>query len=386
MSHSWKSFEDVISQASEILRDYSQHEFGPGVLEAWAGDANREFARRSEILRARADQPIIPGQARYRLPQDCVKLRSVRLLYPGYTDIVELSPIEEEDVLDGFSDDTQGRPQHWYVDERRTHLGLWHVPNQGGFIGRTSGAGNAGGTTVVASTAGQTDDFFNDLTLRILTGDLQGEEQTISDYDSGTGTFTVSSAFSAQVASGVRIAVAPTSLQLIYQKRGLNYTKTPVSVEIKDTTPLVEQLSLTLPQRPENFWNDCELAMTSGNADLLRARILTSTWDQSNSWTVVTLDPELPVAPSTDDTALVTQIPDIPPDYHHFLVHYIVAEALSGRNEPERERMHRSRFDGGVDEATRTFSVKQIQEFQAMNEFSDADRDYFMTGRGDSFA
>ena len=67
----------------------------------------------------------------------------------------------------------------------------------------TDAAGNSTGTTVNGNAANvsSTIDYYNGDTIIITSGAARGESRTISDYD-GAGLFTVSTAFSAQIASG----------------------------------------------------------------------------------------------------------------------------------------------------------------------------------------
>ena len=66
-----------------------------------------------------------------------------------------------------------------------------------------SGFADSGTTlTLVDSELSQTDDYWNDYKLRMLTGSNTGEEQTVSDFVASNDTITLSSSFSNAVASG----------------------------------------------------------------------------------------------------------------------------------------------------------------------------------------
>ena len=56
--------------------------------------------------------------------------------------------------------------------------------------------------TLVDSELDQPDDYWNDYRLKIMSGDNIGEERTVSDFDAGTDTITVSSAFSNAISNG----------------------------------------------------------------------------------------------------------------------------------------------------------------------------------------
>lgn len=80
------------------------------------------------------------------------------------------------------------------------------------FSGTTTGAGNVGGTTMVLSDSQgpHTDDILLGYFVTITSGANSGETRTVSGYAEGTQTITVSSAFTAQVASGVTFTINST--------------------------------------------------------------------------------------------------------------------------------------------------------------------------------
>ena len=71
--------------------------------------------------------------------------------------------------------------------------------------GTTSGVGNAGGTTLVDATDGVNyqNDYFNYWWALITSGTNDGEVRRVSDFVKSTGTITVESAYTAQVAGSV---------------------------------------------------------------------------------------------------------------------------------------------------------------------------------------
>lgn len=67
----------------------------------------------------------------------------------------------------------------------------------------TTSAGNVGGTTLLDSVLIQENDWLSGLTIEIVTGSASKETRKISSFNTADGTITVSSAFSAQIASSV---------------------------------------------------------------------------------------------------------------------------------------------------------------------------------------
>lgn len=360
--HAWMSFQDIISDAATRLQDIAQHQFAPGVLASWASDMNLEFARRSEAVRGLHSQPIIPGQQLYTIPANAHQLTRVSVLYPGYAARYELVNIEEDEVLDGLSSVTVGRPEKWYLTERRTEIGLYPIPSRGGFRGATSGDGNVGGTTLLLTDGSTEDDYYNDLVVKILSGDYGAEERTISDYDGGTGTVTVSPAFSGQILTGVQVAIGPDALTMQFVKHGNRYTLKPTAATVQAApapAPAFDQVTLDLPARPEDFWTDCEVWFKTGTLITMRARIITSTPVAGDpTKTTVTLSPELPAVAAAADSVIVTEIPNIPDAFHSRLVDGVVAVGLRTIGRPGSD-YHDTRFDDGIAEAIRTFTPKQ---------------------------
>lgn len=330
---SWMSFKEIVDDALERIRDISGLEINPLTAQAWASQACRDFALRSETVRASWQRPMVPSTAQYRLPSDCIRVFGVYIDYPGNDGPSELPYRREHEILNGLTNDDTGEPVCWYLDPTRAKIGLWPVPDKGGFRGFTTGAGNAGGTTLVCSSLSSTDDFYNGMTLRILDGALDGEEQTISDYDGTTGTVTVDTAFSAQVASGVRFDIAPTSLRVDYVAAGNPYLIRPTAATVQASpAPTYDTFALNLADRRLNFWAGCEVEFTAGGLIYQKARIVSSTGDSTS--TTVVVEPELPAKPSSTDTVNVTDVPNIPPAWHHALVLYLVYRALRRRDQP----------------------------------------------------
>jgi hypothetical protein len=84
--------------------------------------------------------------------------------------------------------------------------------------GTTTADGALDGTTVIDTTRTEADDYFNNMKLKITSGDYAGEERTVIDWVQSTGTFTVSPAFSGQILAGTTYEVG------IYLPRNPNKT------------------------------------------------------------------------------------------------------------------------------------------------------------------
>lgn len=90
--------------------------------------------------------------------------------------------------------------------------------------GTTTANGNVGGTTVVDTNRTESDDYFNNMKLKITSGAASGEERSVVDWVKSTGTFTVSPAFSTQILSGVTYEV------------GIYLPRNPKTASMKYTT------------------------------------------------------------------------------------------------------------------------------------------------------
>lgn len=382
-NYAWLSYQDVISQAAELLRDYAMHEFQQGVLAQWASNANVDFARRSETVRIRELRVLAKDQQMYRLPADAHQVVRVVYDYPGNAEPYEAIPIIEDKIIDGVSVNTAGWPSHFYINELRDQLGVWKVPTQGGVEGTTTSGGST--TTLIstdASAISSTDDEFNSLKVRVLEGDYAGEERTISDYDGATGTITVSSAFSGVIATGLKFEIHPDSLKIDYIGQGNIYAQLPTEYAVQ-ANPDTDSLVLTMPQREPNFYKGMELYFTSGDLEHCRTRIITSTPVAGTPTdTTLTVFPELPTTPTAADTLNLTEVPNIPPAFHHYLVDGVVARALEARGHPQMD-MHRNRFEQGILEGVRHFEPKHKVEFQQIQlhgkgEYEDFDMDFHL--------
>lgn len=71
----------------------------------------------------------------------------------------------------------------------------------------TSGAGNAGGTTIVDTSLTERDDFWNECEVVIETGTNINQRRIVEDFDAATDTLTVRHAFAGQVAGTVTFSL-----------------------------------------------------------------------------------------------------------------------------------------------------------------------------------
>lgn len=361
----WMSFDDVVSDAAERLKDITNHEIPPKTLAAWASQGCREFARRSEVVRGVELRPLILGQGLYQLPIDCIRVREVAVLLPGYSGELTLPYLREDELLDGSSL-PEGNPWGWYLSPDRTKLGFIYVPNVGGFDGYTTAAGNVGGTTLVCSGLSPSNDIYVGMTVRILDGGSVGQESVVTDYDAATNTITVSPAFTAQIISDTRFQIYPDTLRIEYVRAGNTYSVFPTTTYTL-TTPLSNQyegtLVTTLPARKPNFWEGREIRFTSENLLGERARILTSLY---NGNTIVTVQPEFHSRPtggvSTDHTFVMTDVPNIPDAFHSALVDYVIHLGLVRNGTPDPQ--HYAAFLAKVEEARITNQPVQGLEFE----------------------
>lgn len=102
--------------------------------------------------------------------------------------------------MSSFLARTFANKQVRYVPHSTTSGETWSKTKEG----TTTGAGNAGGTTLVDASgdSGVADTYNGQYWVKILSGACLGEQRRIID-DNGTGTLTVETAFSAQIAGSV---------------------------------------------------------------------------------------------------------------------------------------------------------------------------------------
>lgn len=362
----WLSYEDIISDAARRVRDIDHSEINRMTMVRWASEGNREFARRSQVVRGVNYQPLIAEQAIYRLPANCFRVKMLSIHYPGYTDHMELPYISEPKTFDGFAA-TSGIPECWFLRPDRQSIGLYPTPALGGADEVTTSAGNAGGTTLVCTALSSTDDFYNGLECKIIDGDLEGQEETIDDYDGTTTTVTIDTALTAQIGSGVRFQIAPESLRIDCIEVGNSYAIFPTTATVSaDVTATYARFSADLPERPPNHWKGAEVEFTSGNLDGYKTRIVTS--KGLSTYADLTVSPELPLKPAENDTIKVTDVPNIPPAYHHAIVEWVVYQALRTRESREAGFAWRN-FMSLAEEAEARDHPAQYQEFQVVREF-----------------
>jgi len=358
----WMSFDDIVSDAAERIKDITNHEINPNTLAEWAGQACREFARRTNVIKGTELRPMVLGQQYYRLPIDLLLVNEVVVTIPGYTGDLTLPYLREDELQDGTSD-VAGTPFGWFLSPDRKQLGLVNIPSQGGYEGVTTSNGNVGGTTLIATGLSSTNDIYNNLLVRILDGTLVGQERTISDYVASTKTVTVSVAFSGQVLSGVQFEIHPDSLRIEYIRAGNSYHTRPTSFAIQAApVPTYNVFDLNTPTRPIDYWIGKEIRFTSGTLIRERSRIIDSTSDGT-----VTVFPPFFAKPVAADTIVITDVPNIPDEFHPALVDYLVHLALIRNGTPDPQ--HIAGFLEKVSQARERDLPVQGLEFEQIREF-----------------
>ena len=360
------SFQSVVSRAAVIIRDAGMREAHPEVLRQFASEACREFARLTEITRVQAKYPLISGQRLYDLPHDCLKPVQLTVIPVGYTAECVLDVIQETDILDGFSQDTQGTPDYWYMSRDRKRFGLYPVPSGGGFSGEATGGSTS--TVVLPSSASSEDDFYNDLTIRMLTGNAEEQDRTISDYVGSTRTATVSSVFTGAVASGDRFQIHPDTVVLDYIQKGHDYSILPTTGTVDSGVTTIKPYQFGTStgafNRPKGYFNDCQIEFTSGA--LLGMKALIKSHTSAGATAIVTVDPEFPQAPANTDAFEVVQVPNVPHEYAHYLSDYIVHKAAI-REHPSLAAEHRVLYLRGVEQAKAHDPNPQAFKYEGVN-------------------
>lgn len=194
------SFEDVISQASQVIHDRSQTEIGYGVLKQLATDACREFARRTESVRGQETISFTSSFTTARLPIGVVRVMKGSMLFSTYTYRMLLDRCEERDVQAGIT--TTGMPTHWYVTDDLQSIGLYPAPSSSGTLyldcimsGReyvvtpitVTPSGSISTTGGVLGLPTRPDDWYNGCKVTVTSGTYLGLTNVIKDYVSSTG-------------------------------------------------------------------------------------------------------------------------------------------------------------------------------------------------------
>lgn len=373
METPWRSFLEIVSDSVVRMRDIGVRDIPFETLAQWAGEACRNFARRSGLVRQEYRRPLIPGQRFYRLPSDCHRVSKLSVHYPGNRAPRELPFMDQYHLLDSNTVAQEGEPQQWYLNGAKDEYGLYLIPNRGGLIGATSGAGNVGGTTVaLPATASDEDDYYNDMELRLLDGARQGEEQTISDYNGTTKVATVDTAFSGQVASGVRISIGTGQTIVEFQANGNSYNRMDIenATVLASPAPDYNLVAFTVTQKPTNFWKGWEVYFRTGSAKYEKSRVVASEIVTGSAGdTMLTLWPELPVKPATGNGISLRQVPNIPDSFHQALVDYVCASALKVLNNNNADKYFAS-YESQLEEAMRVDDPDQDQEFEGIREYS----------------
>ncbi len=105
-----------------------------------------------------------------------------------------------------------------------------------GESGTTAGAGNVGGTTAVLAAAASADhtDLYVGWELTLTSGVNVGETRTVSAYDAGSKTVTVSSAYTAQVAGAVTYLLSNPATRPVYKGATQFLASTVIAVDEHD--------------------------------------------------------------------------------------------------------------------------------------------------------
>ncbi len=365
--YSWLNFQDITAMADVRLKELASKDVGWPVLDLWAGDANRKFAAKSLSARRSYTAPIVQSQELYPLPADCLRPDRVSMTWPGDQRERMLRPITELNSIQK-SRIAESRPYDFFVSHDKKNVGLYPIPSNGGADVLTTGLG--GDTVTITSTnLSTTDDYYNGLEVKILSGDQQGESQTISDYVGSTGTITVDTAFGGAIASGVRIQIHPDSLRIAMRVAGNDYQIKPTKYTIVTAGTDFDTFVMPLPERPENFWEGCEVYF-GGLTDTLfgeKTRILTST-STTAPVTTLNVSPALhTIVAGTETTVTITDVPNTPGSFHASLVDYVVSMGLQ-QNSDARAPYFMGRFLEGIEEATMRDRPLQGQAFHRVRE------------------
>lgn len=365
----WLTFAEILSDAAERIFDITHHNVQKSTLRHWASLGTREFARRSDILKGTHLTALIAGQGTYRLPEDCIRVRLVAVIVPGFTGERMLKVQDEEVWLDGTLPPS-GSPYWWSLRNDRRQIVLHDTPTAGGFRGYVVSAAN--GTHFIGPSDMETvDDFYNTYTVRILSGNSQGDERVIDDYVGSTQESTVDASFSNTLDPGDQFEIYPDTIRIEYIRAGNGYEILPTTSQIQDEVvpPEFGRFETNLAQKPKDWYVGAEIKITGGPAIGERTRVLTSRWVNSTTdHTLVTVSPELSIKPLDNDTLTITDVPNIPPGFHDALVSYVVHKALQRMKDPTASE-HLAAFLEGVEEAMQRDRPGQDQEFQQISEY-----------------
>jgi len=304
------SFDDIISQASQIIHDRGQIEISWGVLKEYANQSVNEFARRTESVRGRetvsydstivdVTGAVVPFEP-VHIPLDVLRIVKVVMLYDTDAAPLLLDRCEERDTQTSTVAQT-GRPTHWYVTDDLQRIGFYPAPIE-------------------------TATFTLDC---VLSGN-----QFL--FDTFTGTTNV-------------------AWSTTYQTR--------VSLNTGIDMPNLLQVS-----RPDDYYRGARLDITSGLADGLSSVIAHSYDGQL----YVTLEWALsrPAGVPIGSTFRISDCPNIAPQFRHYLVQYIVARALQTLR-PNDAAGAMSLFEQGVAEMVKLKNPKVGFRLKRVREFSD---------------
>jgi len=370
--NSYMTFQEVIGMAAERLGDPAMQELSMTVYANYAGEGCVEFARLSETVHDKATRPLVVDQAEYDLPANCLKVHRVTIIENGYTSYRRLRPVEMDKIEIGYSSLTSGMVQEWYLTRDQARMGLSPAPSEGGYRGRMGTGSTA--SSIVAPTGVTFPTIVEDTTFRVLDGALAGETTTV-DGVATSSTITLATALPGTPAAGTLFECFYDTLLIDYIAEGNRYDQKPIAVEVAadfdatENNVIVTGLSL----RPLDWYKGMDLTWTTGNLKDTSLRITGSnSVDTAN--TRLTVSTPWPTVPTIADTGVVTDVPNIPVAYHHYLSEYVVGCVARDRGNAAKARMAMTRFEVGVQEA------RKMREFKNRDTYSKVDP--YNRGRG----
>ena len=363
------SFLDIKSEASDRIRDRCGREIPPLLMFQYASEANVDFVRRSESVRGQWKRALVAGQGEYDMPYDCIRPTRVSVQYADDEDEDTLVFVGERRMIDGLSRTIEGRPSHWYLSDDRRRFGLHHKPTEGGLVTYATAAGSTTAITIDNTDASDTDDFYNDLTVRVLDGVRQGEESIVTDYDGTTHILTISPALTGAVGSGARIEIGSDTIVMQYIKRGNECRILPTTSTVSATvTNSYSTFTIgAFASRPIDFLYGAEIFFTADTKEGAKCRVTAS--KGNGTACTVTVEPELWFMPTSADPIRVVDVPNAPPEWHHALADYVVAKVMQRYDKGFAAEVT-NRYERSIVDAKKLFEPLQGEEYRRVREHS----------------
>ena len=338
----WLTFQEIADRAAQELKDIGGQEFNPGVLQAYASDASRQFAIISESVKDTRMDVLRQGVYEYQLPQEIYRINRVLVLIPGESKHRVLGYIEDRDVSNIAYQESESTPCHWYLTPDNKTLGIYPVPNDGGAKGITTSNGTT--TTLISTSLGTTDDLYVGMRVKFYTEDYpayNAVEPTVTDYDAATNTLTFSPAIGDVTSAGWVFEIHPDSIVVEYTSHGNAYHETPRDVVLEEAmttlTRMVITENLSAPQGlPEDYYKGMEIRYKEHTPDALRnyrARIISSESSEPQNVSIFTVHPPAPYLLASATALIITDCPNSPDGWHGALVDFVVARALKRRGD-----------------------------------------------------